>query len=47
MRRQLLCGTLLLCLFMQHAPTTTAVGHGNTFLPALECYDQYGRPQVS
>ncbi|XP_039963355.1 laminin subunit gamma-1 [Bactrocera neohumeralis] len=45
LRRQLLCGTLLLCLFMQHAPTTTAVGHGNTFMPALECYDQYGRPQ--
>lgn len=41
------CSTV--ALGAQRQPITSAGGHelrGTTFMPALECYDPYGRPQV-
>lgn len=45
----LLCSCLANALGAQRQPITSAGGHelrGTTFMPALECYDPYGRPQV-
>ncbi|TDG52532.1 hypothetical protein AWZ03_000765 [Drosophila navojoa] len=44
----LLCSCLATTLGAQRQPITSAGGHelrGTTFMPALECYDPYGRPQ--
>lgn len=46
----LLCSCAVAALAVQRQPINSVGGHelrGTTFMPALECYDPYGRPQVS
>ena len=39
-------GVLFVLCCLQHVPREVNALAGTTFMPALECYDPYGRPQV-